>query len=68
MINISSVGKTGTPFLAADNASKFAVEGLLRKPCAASSCCLGVDVIVIAPGAVKTQMIVKGVEAGSQRL
>ncbi len=62
MVNISSVGgRTGTPFLAAYNASKFAVEGLseaLRR----ELMLFGVDVIVIAPGAVATQMMAKGAE------
>jgi NAD(P)-dependent dehydrogenase (short-subunit alcohol dehydrogenase family) len=62
IVNISSVGgRTGTPFLGAYNASKFAVEGLseaLRR----ELMLFGVDVIVIAPGAVQTQMMAKGVE------
>ncbi|HZZ34885.1 MAG TPA: SDR family NAD(P)-dependent oxidoreductase [Caulobacteraceae bacterium] len=62
IVNISSVGgRTGTPFLGAYNASKFAVEGLsesLRR----EMMMFGVEVIVIAPGAVATQMMAKGVE------
>ncbi len=62
IVNISSVGgRTGTPFLAAYNASKFAVEGLseaLRR----ELMLFGVDVIIIAPGAVATQMMAKGAE------
>ena len=54
IINISSVaGKTGNPFMAPYSASKFAVEGLsesLRRELLP----FGVDVIVIAPGAVAT--------------
>ena len=54
IVNISSVGgKNGTPFLAPYNASKFAIEGLseaLRR----ELLLFGVDVIVVAPGAVAT--------------
>ncbi len=54
IVNISSVGgKNGTPFMAPYNASKFAIEGLseaLRRELMV----LGVDVIIVAPGAVKT--------------
>lgn len=54
IVNISSVGgKTATPFLAPYCASKFAVEGLsesLRRELLP----FGVDVIIIAPGAVAT--------------
>ncbi|WP_310542473.1 SDR family NAD(P)-dependent oxidoreductase [Phenylobacterium sp.] len=54
IVNISSVGgKNGSPFLAPYNASKFAVEGLsesLRR----ELMLFGVDVIVVAPGAVAT--------------
>ncbi|OXE35449.1 MAG: hypothetical protein CGW95_13700 [Phenylobacterium zucineum] len=53
-MNISSVGgKNGNPFLGPYVASKFALEGLsesLRR----ELLCLGVDVIVVAPGAVAT--------------
>jgi NAD(P)-dependent dehydrogenase (short-subunit alcohol dehydrogenase family) len=54
IVNISSVGgKNGVPFLAPYNASKFALEGLseaLRR----ELLLLGIDVIVVAPGAVAT--------------
>jgi NAD(P)-dependent dehydrogenase (short-subunit alcohol dehydrogenase family) len=54
IVNISSVGgKTATPFLGPYNASKFGLEGLsesLRR----EMMLFGVDVIVIAPGAVAT--------------
>ncbi len=54
IVNISSVGgKNGTPFLAPYNASKFALEGLseaLRR----ELLLFGIDVIVVAPGAVAT--------------
>ncbi len=54
IVNISSVGgRNGVPFLAPYNASKFAVEGLsesLRR----ELMLLGIDVIVVAPGAVAT--------------
>src|SRR5262249_32222348 len=54
IINISSVGgEIATPFLAAYNASKFAIEGLsesLRR----ELLLFGIDVIVIAPGAIAT--------------
>lgn len=54
IVNISSVaGRTGNPFMAPYSASKFAVEGLsesLRRELLP----FGVDVIVIAPGAVAT--------------
>lgn len=54
IVNISSVaGKNGSPFMAPYNASKFALEGLseaLRR----ELMLFGVDVIVVAPGAVAT--------------
>ncbi len=54
IVNISSVGgRNGVPFLAPYNASKFALEGLsesLRR----ELMLLGIDVIVVAPGAVAT--------------
>jgi NAD(P)-dependent dehydrogenase (short-subunit alcohol dehydrogenase family) len=54
IVNISSVGgRNGTPFLAPYNASKFALEGLseaLRR----ELMLFGIDVIIIAPGAVAT--------------
>jgi NAD(P)-dependent dehydrogenase (short-subunit alcohol dehydrogenase family) len=56
IVNISSVGgKNATPFLAPYAASKFAVEGLseaLRR----ELMLLGVDVIIVAPGAVATEI------------
>lgn len=62
IVNISSVGgKTGTPFMAPYNASKFALEGLseaLRR----ELLLFGVDVIVIAPGAVATPIWAKAEE------
>lgn len=54
IVNISSVGgKNGSPFMAPYNASKFAVEGLsesLRR----ELMLFGIEVIVVAPGAVAT--------------
>lgn len=54
IVNISSVGgKNGSPFMGPYNASKFALEGLsesLRR----ELMLFGVDVIVVAPGAVAT--------------
>ena len=54
IVNISSVGgKNGSPFMAPYNASKFALEGLsesLRR----ELMLFGIDVIVVAPGAVAT--------------
>jgi NAD(P)-dependent dehydrogenase (short-subunit alcohol dehydrogenase family) len=54
IVDISSVGgKNGVPFLSPYNASKFAIEGLseaLRRELMV----LGIDVIVVAPGAVAT--------------
>ena len=62
IINISSVaGKTGTPFLAAYAASKHAIEGFseaLRK----EMILLGIKVIVVAPGSIKTPIWKKGFE------
>ena len=62
IVNISSVGgKTANPFLAPYCASKFAVEGLsesLRRELLA----FGVDVIVVAPGAVATPIWAKADE------
>lgn len=56
IVNISSVGgRNGSPFLAPYAASKFAIEGLsesLRRELTV----LGIDVIVIAPGAVKSEI------------
>jgi NAD(P)-dependent dehydrogenase (short-subunit alcohol dehydrogenase family) len=54
IVNISSVGgRVGTPFVSPYNASKFALEGLsesLRRELLP----LGIDVIVVGPGAVAT--------------
>ncbi len=54
IVNISSVGgKNGSPFMGPYNASKFALEGLsesLRR----ELMLFGIDVIVVAPGAVAT--------------
>ena len=54
IVNISSVGgRNATPFLGPYSASKFAIEGLseaLRR----ELLLLGVDVIIVAPGAVAT--------------
>ncbi len=62
IINISSVaGKTAAPFLSAYAASKHAVEGFseaLRK----EMILLGIKVIVIAPGSIKTPIWQKGFE------
>jgi NAD(P)-dependent dehydrogenase (short-subunit alcohol dehydrogenase family) len=62
ILNISSVaGRTGNPFMGPYSASKFALEGLsqsLRRELLP----FGVDVIVIAPGAVQTPIWKKGEE------
>ncbi|HRD29110.1 MAG TPA: SDR family NAD(P)-dependent oxidoreductase [Caulobacter sp.] len=62
IVNISSVaGRTGNPFMAPYSASKFAVEGLseaLRRELLP----FGVDVVVIAPGAVATPIWSKAEE------
>jgi NAD(P)-dependent dehydrogenase (short-subunit alcohol dehydrogenase family) len=54
IVMISSVaGKNGNPLMSAYSASKFAIEGLsesLRR----EMMLFGIDVIIIAPGAVKT--------------
>src|SRR4029453_15361463 len=54
MVNVSSIGgRVGLPLVGAYNASKFALEGLsdsLRRELRS----LGVDVILIEPGGVKT--------------
>jgi NAD(P)-dependent dehydrogenase (short-subunit alcohol dehydrogenase family) len=64
IVMISSVaGKTGNPLTAAYAASKHAIEGLsesLRR----ELMLFGIDVIIIAPGAVKTPIWSKGDEAG----
>ena len=60
IVMMSSVGgSSGTPFVGAYNASKFALEGLseaLRR----ELMLLGIDVIIIAPGAVATPIWDKG--------
>jgi NAD(P)-dependent dehydrogenase (short-subunit alcohol dehydrogenase family) len=62
IVNITSVGgKTALPFLSPYVASKFALEGVsesLRREMRL----FGVEVIVIAPGFVSTEMTVKGAE------
>lgn len=62
IVNISSIsGKIGNPFMAPYCASKFAVEGLsesLRR----ELMIYGIDVVVIAPGAVKTPIWSKAEE------
>src|SRR3990167_3905672 len=62
IVNISSVGgRTATPFMAPYCASKFAVEGLsesLRRELLP----YGVDVIIVAPGAVATPIWSKAEE------
>jgi short-subunit dehydrogenase len=59
---ISSVaGKNGNPLMSAYSASKFAIEGLsesLRR----EMMLFGIDVIIIAPGAVKTPIWSKAEE------
>jgi NAD(P)-dependent dehydrogenase (short-subunit alcohol dehydrogenase family) len=64
IVMISSVaGKTGNPLTAAYSASKHAIEGLsesLRR----ELMLFGIDVIIIAPGAVKTPIWSKGDEVG----
>ena len=64
IVMISSVaGKNGNPLTAAYSASKHAIEGLsesLRR----ELMLFGIDVIIIAPGAVKTPIWGKAEEAG----
>jgi len=64
IVMISSVaGKNGNPLTAAYAASKHAIEGLsesLRR----EMMLFGIDVIIIAPGPVKTPIWSKGQEAG----
>ncbi len=68
VVNISSVGgKFGAPFLGAYSASKHAVEGLsesLRR----ELMLFGVDVIIIGPGAVVTQIWDKAEAADTRYL
>jgi NAD(P)-dependent dehydrogenase (short-subunit alcohol dehydrogenase family) len=65
IVNITSVsGKFGYPFTAAYVASKHAVEGYsdsLRR----ELMLVGIDVIVVGPGAVKTPIWQKGAAAGA---
>ncbi|GIU66873.1 SDR family oxidoreductase [Candidatus Phycosocius spiralis] len=67
ILNITSVsGKFGYPFTAAYVAAKHAVEGFsdsLRR----ELLLVGIDVIVVGPGAVKTPIWEKGAEAGGRR-
>jgi len=62
IVNISSVGgKQAAPFVGPYSASKFALEGLsesLRR----ELLLFGIDVIIIGPGAVKTQIWAKAEE------
>jgi NAD(P)-dependent dehydrogenase (short-subunit alcohol dehydrogenase family) len=62
VVMISSVaGKNGNPLMSAYSASKFAIEGLsesLRR----ELMLFGIDVIIIAPGAVKTPIWAKAEE------
>ena len=67
IVNISSVGgRTANPFMAPYNTSKFGLEGLsesLRRELLP----FGVDVIVIAPGAVATPIWAKSDEIDASR-
>lgn len=67
IINISSIaGKAASPFLAAYGASKHAIEGFsdaLRK----EMMLLGIKVIVIAPGSIKTPIWKKGFETAKDK-
>lgn len=67
IVNISSIGGTSaTPFITAYNTSKFGVEGLsegLRR----ELMMFGIDVIVVAPGAVATAIWEKGVQVDTSR-
>lgn len=67
IVMVSSVaGKNGTPLLSAYSASKFAIEGLsesLRR----EMMLFGIDVIVVAPGAVKTPIWSKAEEIDISR-
>ncbi len=62
IVNVTSVGgKTALPFLSPYVASKFALEGVsesLRR----ELMLFGVEVIVVAPGFVSTEMTVKGAQ------
>jgi NAD(P)-dependent dehydrogenase (short-subunit alcohol dehydrogenase family) len=67
IVMISSVGgKSATPFLGPYNASKFALEGLsesLRR----ELMLFGIDVIVVAPGAVATPIWAKAEEVDASQ-
>lgn len=67
IVNISSVGgKVGSPFMAPYNASKFAIEGLseaLRRELLPFK----IDVIVVAPGAVKSKIWDKAEQIDTSR-
>jgi len=67
IVNISSVGgKTANPFMAPYNVSKFGLEGMseaLRRELLP----FGVDVIVVAPGAVATPIWDKADESDTSR-
>src|SRR3982074_2552618 len=67
IVMISSVaGKNGNPLMSAYSASKFAVEGLsesLRR----ELMLFGIDVVIIAPGAVKTPTWAKAEEVDISR-
>ena len=67
IVNISSIGGTSaTPMISAYNTSKFGVEGLsegLRR----ELMLFGIDVIVIAPGAVATAIWEKGEQVDTTR-
>ena len=67
-MNVSSIGgRVGLPLVGAYNASKFGLEGLsdsLRRELRP----LGVDVILIEPGGVKTPIWKKGEELADEML
>jgi NAD(P)-dependent dehydrogenase (short-subunit alcohol dehydrogenase family) len=68
IVNVSSIGgRVGLPLVGAYNASKFGLEGLsdsLRRELRP----LGVDVILIEPGGVKTPIWKKGEELADEML
>jgi NAD(P)-dependent dehydrogenase (short-subunit alcohol dehydrogenase family) len=68
IVNVSSIGgRVGLPLVGAYNASKFGLEGLsdsLRRELRQ----LGVDVILIEPGGVKTPIWKKGEELADEML
>jgi NAD(P)-dependent dehydrogenase (short-subunit alcohol dehydrogenase family) len=67
-VNVSSIGgRVGLPLVGAYNASKFGLEGLsdsLRRELRP----LGVDVILIEPGGVKTPIWTKGEQLADEML